>query len=394
MSGKFIAVILIAVVLISSLVLTSCSSTATASPGAPTSTTSTAAKTSTTVAAVTSTAVQTSASATSTSVSPHPLNAVNYAAISTTLLVPVAKDSDKNIHLGYVGSSCEAYFYVADALGLYKKYNLNVNLDKVGGTNNLSLLSTGKIDVTDFVVEQALKPISEGLQIKFTINAMSGCFSSIIKPDAPYKSWKDLKGKSIGIAGAVGGAGMNYAYDVIAYEGLDPTSSDFHWKPYADSASLLIAFEKGEVDVVVGGDATNYKEVNAGKAKFFSYMATDAAYKGQGCCLLAFNSDYIKNHPDTAKAFSAAIYEASLWVGQHTEQAADILVNGGYVAGTVPDVLQLIKTYGWNPGYNIGYKTLVEASGLFAKTGIIDKSTDPVKLTDSLMVKFNELLGQ
>jgi len=42
------------------------------------------------------------------------------------------------------------------------------------------------------------------------------------------KTWADLKGKTIGVSGTIGGGSMNYAFRDIAYEGLDP-QNDYQW---------------------------------------------------------------------------------------------------------------------------------------------------------------------
>jgi NitT/TauT family transport system substrate-binding protein len=236
------------------------------------------------------------------------------------------------------------------------------------------LIASGKIDATDGVLQAWLKPIQEGLDVRFTEGLQSGCISAIVLNTSTAKTWADLKGKTIGVSGTIGGGPMNYAFRDIAYEGLDP-QNDYQWVAYSTTAALLIALEKGEVDAAVGGDVGNWSEVDKGTARFISYMATDAAYANEDCCLLAFNPDFAAKHPDLVKDLTLALYDGSQWVQNNKAAAVQYEVDNQYVAGTVADNLRVVDSYAFTPGAQIGKLSLTNSINQFVQSKIIDPVT-------------------
>jgi NitT/TauT family transport system substrate-binding protein len=308
------------------------------------------------------------------------------ASISTTTLVPpIAEGNFNKITLGYKGAACEPYFYAGIEKGIFKKYGLDVTAFKQSGDDPTI---TGKTDVTDQQIWGVIPLIRQGANLKFTIALHQGCVSSIVKPDSTYKSWKDLKGKTIGFAGAIGGPTQLYCFRLLIAAGMDP-NKDVNWQTYADSATLILGFENGEVDCAAGGDRLNYLEVVAGKARWFSYLGSDPEFQDQTCCLLIFNGDFIKNHPDVARAFTAACYEASLWCADNMEEAVQIEVDKKYIAGNYADNIIIQRTYPYIPGYDIGWRTVYKSIVDYSSVGVIEKVEDPTAATNELVVKFD-----
>jgi NitT/TauT family transport system substrate-binding protein len=371
--NKKIINIALSLITASVIFLTACGNTANNFGGTQTTTTSTrAAVSATTIVAPVTASGNLSRLATTASIS------------TSTLVPPLPPGSDNKITLGYKGAACEPYFYTAIEKGIFKKYGLNVTAFKVTSNDPISV---GKVDVSDTVLQSLLVPILNGMNIKFTIGLHQGCVSTIVKPDSTFNSWKDLKGKTIGLSGAIGTGTQLYAMRLILAEGVDQ-NKDVTWKPFPDQASEIMAFENGEIDAAVGGDRLNYLEVVAGKARWFSYMATDPLYQNESCCVLMFNGDFIKNHPEVARAFTAACYEATLWSAQNMDEAIGIEIDGKYVAGNYADNLVLQRTYPYVPGYKLAYDSIYNSIVDYKRGNVIDVK-DPAAMTKSLIVYFD-----
>jgi NitT/TauT family transport system substrate-binding protein len=288
-------------------------------------------------------------------------------------VIPARTDANSVI-LGYYGAACESATYAAIQNGFDKKYGINIELVKVDNNSSLNLIASGKIDATDGVLQSWLKPIQEGLDVRFTEGLHSGCMSAIVLNTSTASSWKDLKGKNIGVSGTIGGGSMNYAFRDIAALGLDP-QNDYQWTAYSTTAALLIALEKGEIAAAVGGDTGLWTEVDKGTAKFLSYMATDSAYANEDCCLLAFNPDFAAKHLDLVTALTKALYDGSQWVQNNKAAAVQYEVDNQYVAGTVAANLRVVNSYAYTPGTNIGKLSLTNSINQFVQAKIIDQVT-------------------
>jgi NitT/TauT family transport system substrate-binding protein len=305
------------------------------------------------------------------------------APIPTTYIVPpLEPGSDNKLHACYsAGSGCDAIFYVGIHKGIFKKYGLDITWGK---SSDMNAIATGKFDVGNTVVQGTLVPILNGLNLKMTLGYHQGCVSSITLPDSPYKTWKDLKGKTVGFGGAFGSGTQLYAYRLVIAEGLDP-AKDINWKVYPDQASAIVGLNKNEIQVCVGSDTMHYLEVINERARWFSYMATDPIYQGESCCLVMFNGDFVKNHPEVTRVFTAACYEATLWIKDNLAETVQIEIGDKYINRPFIDVYNYLRLFPYEPGYDIGYRTIYNNTVDFIKGGIMPSSTNPKEFTDNIM---------
>lgn len=286
-----------------------------------------------------------------------------------------SEDKNKPIILGHVSATCEAPLFIAYENGYFKNRGLNVELFKIPETaDKKEILATNKVNVTDGVLATWLKALEQGVDMKFTGGTHTGCISMITLPNSDIKKIQDLKGKTVGVSGAIGGGAMNYAFRALVKAGLDP-QKDVIWKSYP-SPQMLAALEKGEIVAAAGGDTLNLIWVNEGKAALLASMAKDDGFKDETCCLIAFNSQYIAQNPETAKAITEAINEATNWVKQHPEEAAKILVDKKHVLGTVELNTDIIKSYRWNPDLNDAKTALHDSATEFKQAGILGSDAD------------------
>jgi NitT/TauT family transport system substrate-binding protein len=309
--------------------------------------------------------------------------------ITQASAAPVKKILNRPLQLGHYASSCESYFYAAEMLGLYEKNGLDVEFFLVDNTIAREGIVSGKLDVTDGVLQQWLKPIEQGLDVQFTLGLHQGCTSSAVLANSPYKNVADLKGKTIGVNQPIGGSAMNYMYRTILHAGLDPVK-DYSWMAF-DRGALNIALESGKVEAIVGGDTVSLSKVRSGEYRFLTLMATDEYLKDELCCLLVFNTTFIKEHPEVARTVTRILYEASQYTNSHKEEVVRYAHGKGYINGTLEDNLEVIKPYRFEPSVAVGLESFKKSFIDYQKTGIIDKDVDLQKVVDRAFVIYDDI---
>ena len=105
------------------------------------------------------------------------------------------------MRVGYIGITCEAPIFTAIEKGFFKEEGLEVELVKCEWAKYKDVLALGGYDITHHLVMYFLKPIEQGLDVKFTAGIHSGC----LRVQAPVKgnihTVADLRGKRIGVPG-------------------------------------------------------------------------------------------------------------------------------------------------------------------------------------------------
>src|SRR5437660_11890592 len=125
------------------------------------------------------------------------------------------------VRVGYIGLTCEAPIFTAVEKGFFKEEGLNVELVKCEWANYKDVLALGGFDVTHHLVMYFLKPVEQGLDVKFTGGIHRGCLRVQAAANGPIRTIKDLKGKRIGVPG-MGTPPFIFANRVLGAHGIDP----------------------------------------------------------------------------------------------------------------------------------------------------------------------------
>src|SRR3954462_12106692 len=105
------------------------------------------------------------------------------------------------IRVGYIGLTCEAPIFTAVEKGFFKEEGLDVSLVKCEWASYKDVLTLGGVDITHHLVMYFLKPIEQGLDVKFTGGIHRGCLRVQAGVKSSINSVKDLRGKRIGVPG-------------------------------------------------------------------------------------------------------------------------------------------------------------------------------------------------
>src|SRR5438270_11472216 len=79
------------------------------------------------------------------------------------------------IRVGYIGLTCEAPIFTAVEKGFFKEEGLDVELVRCEWATYKDALALGRFDVRHHLVRYFLKPIEQGLDVKFTGGIHRGC---------------------------------------------------------------------------------------------------------------------------------------------------------------------------------------------------------------------------
>ena len=129
------------------------------------------------------------------------------AAFGALLLAGCKKTSENSsggpakVRVGYIGLTCEAPIFTAVEKGFFKEEGLDVSLVKCDWKNYKDVLALGGYDVTHHLVMYFLKPIEQGLDVKFTGGIHRGCLRVQAGVNSNVRTVKDLRGKRIGVPG-------------------------------------------------------------------------------------------------------------------------------------------------------------------------------------------------
>src|ERR1700731_4956156 len=133
---------------------------------------------------------------------------------------PAAGGNLTKVRVGYIGITCEAPIFSAVENGFFKDEGLDVELVKCEWSKYKDVLALGGFDITHHLIMYLLKPIEQGLDLKFTAGIHRGCLRIQSAIDGNIKTAKDLRGKRIGVPG-MGTPPFIFANRVLAANGMD-----------------------------------------------------------------------------------------------------------------------------------------------------------------------------
>src|SRR5256885_14170627 len=241
-----------------------------------------------------------------------------------------ARNSNK-VRVGYIGLTCEAPIYVAFEKGFFKEEGLEPELVKCNWPTYKDALALGSYDITHHLVISFLKPIEQGLDVRFLAGIHRGCLRVQAGAKTNIHTIEDLKGKRIGVPG-MGTPPFVFANRVFGTHGID-AGKDITWKVYP-AGELGLAIAKGEVDAVCNAEPIGSLLIAEGKVRNIADQITDAPYKDEYCCEVIANGKWVDANPDIAARATRALLKGAKWVETNPRAAAVMAVGKKNLAST------------------------------------------------------------
>lgn len=311
------------------------------------------------------------------------------AAITTLLITGCGqKGSDSTgtsnkIRVGYIGITCEAPIFSAVEKGFFKEEGLDVSLVKCEWANYKDILALGGFDITHHLVMYFLKPIEQGLDVKFTGGIHRGCLRVQAPVNGKINSIADLRGKRIGIPG-MGTPPFIFANRVLGAHGIDP-AKEITWRVFP-AGELGLALDKGEIDAVADSEPIGSLLVAEGKVKNVADQAQDAPYKDEYCCAVIVNGKFLKANPKAAAAATRALLKAAKWVETNPAAAARLSVEKGYLASNPELNTVAISHLRYIPSVSGAAIAVNSAAAEMKTAGMLSPTTDVADLAKRAFV--------
>jgi NitT/TauT family transport system substrate-binding protein len=306
---------------------------------------------------------------------------------SLSLLAGCKKSSDARtadgsesmkIRVGYIGLTCEAPIFSAVEKGFFKEEGLDVSLVKCEWANYKDVLALGGFDITHHLVMYFLKPVEQGLDVKFTGGIHRGCLRVQAAAKGPIQKLEDLRGKRIGVPG-MGTPPFIFANRVLGAHGIDP-KTEIKWLVFP-AGELGLALDKGEVDAVANSEPIGSLLLADGKVRNIADQATDVPYKDEYCCAVLVNGKYLKSHPKASAAGTRALLKAAKWVEANPAAAARLSVEKKYLASNPELNTIAISHLRYMPSVSGAEAAVKSAAEEMKRAGMLSSTTDPADLS-------------
>ena len=277
------------------------------------------------------------------------------------------------IRVGYIGLTCEAPIFSAVEKGFFKEEGLEVSLVKCDWRNYKDVLALGGYDITHHLVMYFLKPIEQGLDVKFTGGIHRGCLRLQASAKTNIRSVQELRGKRIGVPG-MGTPPFIFATRVLGAAGID-IKKDITWMVFP-AGELGLAIDKGEVDAVANSEPIGSMLIAAGKVLNIADQAVDEPYKHEYCCAVLVSGKFLAKNPMATAAATRALLKAARWVETNPAEAARLSVEKKYLASTAEHNAVAISYLRYVPSVTGAEAAVKLASAEMKRAGMLSPSTD------------------
>lgn len=215
--------------------------------------------------------------------------------------------------------------YYAQDLGIFKKYGLDVEIISLSsGAAVTAAMSSGRYEIGQGNVATIATAREKGLP--FVLVAPASLYNSkaptseiVVPKDSPIKSAADLVGKNVANPGVrdIGSIALDMW---LGQQGVDAENVHVVEMP---SAQMADALARGTVPAAIMIEPF-LSAALAGPNRVLAQHYTAIAPRFLIAAYFA-NVDWVKAHPDAAKAFGAAVTEAGRWANANHAKSAQIL---------------------------------------------------------------------
>ena len=297
----------------------------------------------------------------------------------------------QEVSVAYVPIMKFAPLYVAASRGLFEKYGLNVDINRVeSGTEAIAFLTEGQVDVGGIAIVTSLwNGWSQGLDLRIIAPGGLEPFENSptkllgrtgLMEDGTVSSVADLAGKNVGVAGGPGSGG-----EYLVAKALEPAGMTIRDVNLINigNADMPAAFESGAVDAgLLGSPYADQIEADGTGTP----LATDLT---PGLMTVAFvgSGRFVNERPEVAERFVLALLEATrMMQGGDYLSDDNVAAYLGYV-NTTEEALRAGAPVVYDPDGVIPVEGLADVERVHRENGRTEYDT-PIDLTQVVDTTF------
>lgn len=287
------------------------------------------------------------------------------------------------VRVGYIGITCEAPIFSAVENGYFKEEGIEPELVKCEWSKYKDVLALGGYDITHHLVMYFLKPIEQGLDVKFTAGIHRGCLRVQAYAKGNIHTVADLRGKKIGVPG-MGTPPFIFANRVLGAHGID-AMKEIEWRVFP-AGELGLALEKGEVDAVADSEPIGTMLLAQGLVRNVADQAKDKPYSDEYCCAVIANGKWLAVNPKLAAAATRALLKGAKWVNTNPRLAARMSVEKKYLASNPELNTTAIGNLSYIPSVVGAEQAVISAATEMKTAGMLSPTTDVAALAKKAFV--------
>jgi NitT/TauT family transport system substrate-binding protein len=182
-------------------------------------------------------------------------------------------------------------------------------------------LARGKLDFASNLSLDSITAIDAGVPITIVAGVHAGCYELFAHSD--IRGISDLKGKSVGMLGTTA-----LVATLAAYVGLDPARDLAMVND--PTAKPLEMFIEGKLDAYLAFPPAPQELHTRRIGHVILRTAVDRPWSQYFCCTMAGNKEFVARYPVATKRVIRAILKAADLCASAPEQAARLIVDGGF----------------------------------------------------------------
>ena len=302
---------------------------------------------------------------------------------------------DKQIYLPYE---------LAQNLGFYKKYGVNVQLstEQNGGIGAEEAMASGQVDMAGAWYEHTIEFQVKGKAVEDIVQ-LSGAPGEreMCTKNSGVHSGADFKGKTFGVTD-IGSGTATLTQFMAAQKGVK--ASEFHRIGVGAGATAVAALQNGKTDCVMTTQPTVAAMEKKGVASSAINLAsTDGAKQALGgawpAASVIAQTSWVNSHKDAAQKVVDALVATMHWINSHS--AADIAnkLPASYVSNQLVTKADYISALAQDKGQFLP-DGIMPAGGpktVLATEELVGQATSKVNLgttfTNDFAIKANKLEG-
>jgi NitT/TauT family transport system substrate-binding protein len=221
---------------------------------------------------------------------------------------------------------CVAPIYIAEDLLRAEGFTEIRYVSAPGGVASAEVAARGEADFLLTFAAPLLIPMDQEEPLTVIAGAHVGCFE--LFANETVQRIVDLKGRRVGVQ-AIGSSQHVFLASMATYVGLKP-DRDIDWVVTSPSVKPKELFATGEIDAFLGfpPEPQEMRARNIGHVVVNS--ALDDPWSKYFCCMVAGNTDFVREHPVATKRVLRAILKATDLCAADPQGAARRLVDGGF----------------------------------------------------------------